>query len=100
MLIVLDSRLRGSDGNGQALTDLAFEQELGHFGRNLLRALVELRGREISDRMRHFQKTEFRQTPTASHCPSGGFEHVRDNGRRGNTMLFEYYAVEDTPRAA
>ena len=63
----------------QRLTDLTFEEQLRNLGRDCLRALVELGGRQICDRMRHFEEAELRQAPAASHRAPRGMEYVGDD---------------------
>ena len=62
--------------------------------------LIELRGRQVRDRMRHREELEIRKTPASRHCVAGHFEHVGDDRCGGNAVLFENYAVEHTARAA
>ena len=63
-------------------------------------ALIELCRRQICDGMRHRQEAKIRQTPGARHRAARDLENVGDDRRRGNAVLFKYYAVEHTARAA
>jgi hypothetical protein len=82
------------------LTDLTFEQQFGHFGCDLFRALVQLRIREIGDRMGHGQEAKSAESPGARHRAAGSLEYVGDDRCRGYAMLFKYDTVEHTARAA
>ena len=77
---------------------LAFEEELNDFRRDRAGSLIELRVGQIRDRVLHHEEPELRQAPRARHRLAGGGEHVRDDRGRRYTVLFEHYAVEDTPR--
>ena len=83
-----------------ALGRLAFQQELDDFGHDRGGALIELRRREVRDRMRHHEEAKIGNAPAPGHRPAGHLEHVRDDRGRRNAVLFKYYAVEHTARAA
>jgi len=82
------------------LNRLSFEQQFDDLWCDVARSLVELFTGEISNWMRHRKKPELLQSPRARHGLTGPHEDIRDDGRRRNALLFEYYAVEHTARAA
>ncbi len=83
-----------------ALGRLAFQQKLDDLGHDRGGALIEFCRREVRDRVRHHEEAKIRNAPAPGHRPAGHFEHVRDDRCRRNAVLFKYYAVEHTARAA
>lgn len=83
-----------------ALALLTFQQERDNLRHDRSGTLIELRSRQVRDRMGHREKTKIRQAPGARHGAAGYFEHVRHDRGGGNAVLFENYAVEHTARAA
>jgi hypothetical protein len=71
--------------------------DLRHDGRG---PLIELCGRQVRDRVRHREKAKIGQAPRSRHSPPRYGEHVGNDRRRWNAMLFENDAVEHTARAA
>src|SRR5690349_813574 len=84
--------------SGSAL--LPFEKKLHDLRHDGSGALIELRGRQVRNRMRHGQELEIRETPRARHRCASRLEHVRDDRCGRYAVLFEHDAVEDTPRRA
>lgn len=82
------------------LTGLALQQKPRYLGRDRTCALIEFRRREVCDRVLHHEEAKFRNAPAPRHGAAGQLEHVRDDRRRRNAVLFKYYAVEHTARAA
>src|SRR5262249_61627664 len=75
-------------GAGRPRLVLSLQQELRDFGRDLARALVELRLGEVRDRVRHHQELVGRYAPLLSHGTRGLLEDVRDDrGRRHRVLL-------------
>ena len=79
---------------------LTLEQQPHDFGHDFTRALIELLAAQIRDRMRHVEEAEILESPRACHRVAGADKYVGDNRRRRHAVLFEYYAVEHTARAA
>src|SRR5690242_19859261 len=94
------SRTSPTEQRPSVLRFLAFEQQLYNLGHYSACALIEFARGQIRYWMRHRQKTEFMQAPRARHRAPRGSEDIGDDGSRGNALLFEYYAVEHTARAA
>ena len=82
------------------LGGLTFQQKLHHLRHDSSSPLIELRRRQVCDRMRHRNEFEIGQAPCARHRRARRLENVRNNGRRRYAVLFEHDAVEDTPRRA
>ena len=79
---------------------LTFQQQLDDLRRDIARAAIEFFIREVGNRMRHGKEFEILEAPRAGHRLAGTHEYVGDDGCRRYTVLFEYYAVEHTARAA
>ncbi len=63
-------------------------------------ALIELLLGKVGDRVRHRQIFIIWDTPGLCHGPTGGLEHIRDDGSGWQATFFKHYAVEHTARAA
>jgi len=79
---------------------LTLEKELHDLRHDRRGTLVELRRRQVRDRVRHREELEVRKTPGSSHGLAGDFENVRNDRGGRHAVLFKYYAVEHTARAA
>jgi hypothetical protein len=83
-----------------ALTLLSLEQQPNDLRDNRSSAVVELRGRQVRDRVRHGEKFEVGKTPRSGHRTSGHLEHISHYRSGRDAVLFKHYAVEHTARAA
>src|SRR5258706_3710528 len=79
---------------------LTLEQQPHNFRHDFARRPIELLAGQIRDRMRHIEKAEILESPRACHRIAGADKYVGDDRRRRHAVLFEYYAVEHTARAA
>src|SRR5262249_54210874 len=87
-------------GAGTPRLVLSLQQELRDFGRDLARALVELRLGEVRYPVRSHQELVGRYAPLLSHGTRGLREDVRDDRGRRHRVLLQHDSVEHTARRA
>jgi hypothetical protein len=79
---------------------LPLQEELDHLRGDLLRALIQLRIREIGNGMGHGQELIIRMSPCLGHRSACLGEDIRDNGGSRHAILFKKNPVEHTARTA